>query len=158
MSKIEYYSNSPEFTRKVGYKIAEVISAPSNVLLRGELGAGKTELVRGFLARHGFSIVRSPSFTIVNTFKTSKYTIHHIDLFRITNVEEITIRGIFDLLEERDSIRFIEWPELILDYVEKGSSLMVDIEVIETTLRKITLYCDNLELYNALRAVTNEIK
>ncbi|MEO0236064.1 MAG: tRNA (adenosine(37)-N6)-threonylcarbamoyltransferase complex ATPase subunit type 1 TsaE [candidate division WOR-3 bacterium] len=154
MNKIELYSGSPEFTRKIGEKLAEVIFPPYNVLLRGELGAGKTELVRGFLAKFGFLIVRSPSFTIVNTFKTPKYNVHHIDLFRITNLEEITIRGIFDLLEERDSIRFVEWPELILDYVEKGSSLMIDFEIIENTSRKITLTCYSSELYNALSAVT----
>jgi len=146
MSEITVISKSAQQTRDIGQIFADLLIPPFNVLLQGELGAGKTEFVRGFLSRWGFNVVRSPSFTVVNTFNLGSFTVHHIDLFRITDVEEILIRGIFDLLDEEDSIRFIEWPELLLDKINPLYSLLLRIDVIGPNERKISFYTENIDL------------
>lgn len=158
MSAFEIITYSSAETRKIGEILVEHLAAPFNVLLKGELGAGKTELVRGFLAKHGFKIIRSPSFTIVNTFETSNYIVHHIDLFRINSLEEITIRGIFDLLEEQDSIRFIEWPELIWDEIDNEISVTFTFNILGETTRSIVIETLNPKLKETLSRICNEIK
>ncbi|MGB9824763.1 MAG: tRNA (adenosine(37)-N6)-threonylcarbamoyltransferase complex ATPase subunit type 1 TsaE [Candidatus Hydrothermia bacterium] len=158
MSAFEIRTYSSAETRKIGEILVEHLAAPFNVLLKGELGAGKTELVRGFLAKHGFKIIRSPSFTIVNTFETPNYIVHHIDLFRINSLEEITIRGILDLLEEQDSIRFIEWPELILEEIDKEISVTFTFSILGETTRNIIVETLNPSLQERLRSILNEIK
>jgi tRNA threonylcarbamoyladenosine biosynthesis protein TsaE len=150
MIKREIVTNSPEETREIGCRLARVLLPPFDVLLIGELGAGKTELVRGFLNHFGHKIVRSPSFTVVNSFKTPNYTVHHIDLFRIKDVEEIEVRGILDLLSEPDSIRFIEWPEIIRELIKSENSIIFNIKVTGERKRLITLECRSFEICNKI--------
>ena len=156
MTEFNIVTNSPEETREIGVKLAKVLMPPLDVLLIGELGAGKTELVRGFLSYFGHNVVRSPSFTVVNSFRTPYYTVHHIDLFRIRDFEEIEIRGILDLLSEVDSIRFIEWPEIIKDFLTPENSITFAINIIGEKQRHIRVNCMRFNICSKL--FQNEIK
>uniref|UniRef100_A0A7V3ZZC4 tRNA threonylcarbamoyladenosine biosynthesis protein TsaE n=1 Tax=candidate division WOR-3 bacterium TaxID=2052148 RepID=A0A7V3ZZC4_UNCW3 len=156
MTEFNIVTNSPEETREIGVKLAKVLMPPLDVLLIGELGAGKTELVRGFLSYFGHNVVRSPSFTVVNSFRTPYYTVHHIDLFRIKDFEEIEIRGILDLLSEVDSIRFIEWPEIIKDFLTPENSITFSINIIGEKQRHIRVNCMRFNICSKL--FQNEIK
>ncbi|HRD22729.1 MAG TPA: tRNA (adenosine(37)-N6)-threonylcarbamoyltransferase complex ATPase subunit type 1 TsaE [Candidatus Hydrothermia bacterium] len=146
-------SSSPRKTKNIGRKLASLIEPPFDILLKGELGAGKTEFVRGFLSYWGHKIVRSPSFTVVNSFETPKYTVHHIDLFRIRDTEEILVRGILDLLLENDSIRFIEWPELVQDFISPEKSMMLEIEILGTRRRALHFRCMDKKLLKDLKVL-----
>ncbi|MGC8766026.1 MAG: tRNA (adenosine(37)-N6)-threonylcarbamoyltransferase complex ATPase subunit type 1 TsaE [Brevinematia bacterium] len=84
-------------------------------LLIGELGSGKTSLVRGFCSHWKLDrLVSSPSFTIINEYSSDKVKISHIDLYRIKSIEEIEELGINEIIYNSDYV-FIEWPELIID-------------------------------------------
>lgn len=81
------------------------------VYLAGELGTGKTTLVRGFLRAAGVNgTVRSPTFTLVEEYRIGAMTVHHYDLYRLSGPEELEFLGLRDHLAE-DSLCFFEWPE-----------------------------------------------
>jgi len=82
------------------------------VFLKGNLGAGKTTLVRYALRALGFQgQVKSPSYTIVESYEVGGYSIHHFDLYRISDPQELLFIGLEAYLDEA-AIVFVEWPEL----------------------------------------------
>jgi len=108
---------SLEDTRNLSKKISKIIKPGDVIFLYGEISAGKTTFVR-FLINHlevenkiKISDVLSPTFNIVYDYDLGKIKIHHYDLYRIKNYEDILELGMFDILE--DHIKIIEWPELI---------------------------------------------
>lgn len=81
------------------------------VFLQGELGTGKTTLVRGLLRGRGYAgAVRSPTFTLIEPYETVDGRIYHLDLYRLADGEELEYLGLRDLLAE-PALLLIEWPE-----------------------------------------------
>ncbi|WP_462328223.1 tRNA (adenosine(37)-N6)-threonylcarbamoyltransferase complex ATPase subunit type 1 TsaE [Thiohalocapsa halophila] len=81
------------------------------VFLNGDLGAGKTTLVRGLLRGLGHQgPVRSPTYTLVESFELPHALVHHLDLYRIADADELEYLGIRDLLDGA-SLVLVEWPE-----------------------------------------------
>jgi tRNA threonylcarbamoyladenosine biosynthesis protein TsaE len=106
-------THSPAETIAFGRRLAAQLSPPLIVLLRGDLGAGKTTLVKGIV--EGFQAasaqdVTSPTFTLVHEYRGPRATLYHIDLYRIDTERELETLGIDDLLAP-DSILLIEWGE-----------------------------------------------
>lgn len=86
---------------------------PRLVLLTGEMGAGKTTLVRGMARAIGApeDEVSSPTFTLLHTYRGPKYTIHHLDLYRLEREEELLQLGLEELESEPDALVLVEWGE-----------------------------------------------
>ena len=106
-------TNSPEETIALGRKLAGQLVPPRLVLLRGELGAGKTTLVKGIV--EGFAAaaqqeVTSPTFTLIHEYSSPKADIYHIDLYRIDSQRELDTLAIDDLFSDK-SLVIIEWGE-----------------------------------------------
>lgn len=81
------------------------------VYLRGDLGAGKTTLVRGYLRALGYKdAVKSPTYTLVEPYEINNFSIAHLDLYRVVDPVELEYIGIEDVLRDV-SLMFIEWPE-----------------------------------------------
>ncbi|MCU0734013.1 MAG: tRNA (adenosine(37)-N6)-threonylcarbamoyltransferase complex ATPase subunit type 1 TsaE [Methylotetracoccus sp.] len=98
-------------TLELGRRLFGVLTPGMIVFLRGDLGAGKTTLVRGFLRAAGFQgPVKSPTFTVVEEYVLDTSTVYHFDLYRLTSAEELEWLGFRDYLRD-DSLCFIEWPE-----------------------------------------------
>jgi len=108
------------------------------VCLYGELGAGKTELVRGFLNR--FSIherVISPTYTIIKKYQSENgITFYHLDLYRINNLNDIKELGIEEMLIEKKSIMFIEWADKMGNLIP-SERLDIEISIIDDNDRRI---------------------
>ncbi len=96
----------------IGGKLANACPKGSILHLNGELGVGKTTLVRGFLRALGHTgKVKSPTYTIVEPYQIDELTsIYHFDFYRLGEPEELDYLGIRDYLENK-SICIIEWPE-----------------------------------------------
>lgn len=95
----------------LGPELAQMFSAGGVVYLSGDLGAGKTTLVRGLLRALGFKgRVKSPSYGLIESYVVDGNEIHHLDLYRLGHGEEIAYLGLEDLMSE-GSLLLVEWPE-----------------------------------------------
>lgn len=109
-----YICTSPEETFGLGNNIGSCLSAGHVLLLTGGLGAGKTLLTKGILQTLGFDIdeVTSPSFSLVNLYKTASFNVYHIDLWRIDEGSDAAFAvGLDDILDDPIAIVIIEWAE-----------------------------------------------
>ena len=103
---------SPQETRAFGAKLTRETKRGDIYALTGSLGSGKTEFVRGFVAALSADApVCSPSFTIVNTYRTGTFTIHHFDFYRIKNPDELIEIGFHEYINN-DAVCFIEWADM----------------------------------------------
>jgi tRNA threonylcarbamoyladenosine biosynthesis protein TsaE len=98
-------------TEKLGALLAHAITNGSAIFLKGELGAGKTSLVRGLLRELGHTgPVKSPTYTLLEEYSVDGRDIVHFDLYRLTDPEELDLIGIRDYFNE-STCCLIEWPE-----------------------------------------------
>ncbi|NOQ16645.1 MAG: tRNA (adenosine(37)-N6)-threonylcarbamoyltransferase complex ATPase subunit type 1 TsaE [Methyloprofundus sp.] len=108
---MQYSLDNEVATEAFGGALFHALPEKCLVFLHGDLGAGKTTLVRGFLRAAGYQgTVKSPTYNIVEEYKINKRLFLHFDLYRLVDPEELEWIGIRDYLQER-SICFIEWPE-----------------------------------------------
>ena len=104
-------------TQKLGQVLAKIISPPCTVLLYGEIGAGKTTLVRAILQAMGVcGPVKSPTFSIVESYALANVMAHHFDLYRISDAAELDYIGFRDYFNPY-ALCFIEWPERIANLI-----------------------------------------
>jgi tRNA threonylcarbamoyladenosine biosynthesis protein TsaE len=106
-------THSAEETIALGRKLAAELAPPLIVLLRGDLGAGKTTLVKGIA--EGFEAARaqhvtSPTFTLVHEYRGPHTTLYHIDLYRIDTERDLETLALDDLIAP-NTILLVEWGE-----------------------------------------------
>jgi tRNA threonylcarbamoyladenosine biosynthesis protein TsaE len=107
-------THSAEETIAFGRTLAEMLAPPKLVLLRGDLGAGKTTLVKGIAAAFEAAEeedVTSPTFTLVHEYRSPRANLYHIDLYRIDTQRELETLGLDDLRADSNGILLIEWGE-----------------------------------------------
>jgi len=106
-------TQSAEETVAFGRTLADLLTPPKLVLLRGDLGAGKTTLVKGIAAAFDAAAeedVTSPTFTLVHEYRGPRANLYHIDLYRIDTPRELDTLALEDLRSE-NSVLLIEWGE-----------------------------------------------
>ena len=115
MSVVNTYLDSERATLGLGAKLAALLTSEDGfggdavVFLRGELGAGKTTLVRGILRAFGFrGAVKSPTYTLLEPY--DEYSVYHFDFYRIVDSRELEFIGVDEHMAAA-SIKLIEWPE-----------------------------------------------
>jgi tRNA threonylcarbamoyladenosine biosynthesis protein TsaE len=109
----EVITQSAEETVAFGRTLADLLTPPKLVLLRGDLGAGKTTLVKGIAAAFDAAAeedVTSPTFTLVHEYRGPRANLYHIDLYRIDTPRELDTLALEDLRSE-NSVLLIEWGE-----------------------------------------------
>lgn len=114
-------------TAALGRRLARALpAAPAGlvVLLKGELGAGKSTLARAVIRAFGQAgAVPSPTYTLVEPYELPGIKIYHIDLFRISSADELEFLG---WSEQDDGLRLIEWPERVAG-LEAGADLVIEL-------------------------------
>jgi len=121
METREFTTHSPEETIALGRELANTLATARLVLLRGELGAGKTTLVKGIA--EGFKAasqedVTSPTFTLVHEYRGPEVNLYHIDLYRVDTPRQLETLGLDDLMGE-NSLLLIEWGEKFARFVRE---------------------------------------
>ena len=100
---------------EVAEKLAAVLPESGVLAFHGEMGVGKTTLVKELCRVLGvWDEVSSPTFGLVNIYKARDKTINHVDLYRLKNAEEAETAGVFELFYS-DALTIVEWPERIAD-------------------------------------------
>lgn len=108
---MRFLLKTPAETEVFGAQLFPLLAEKCVVFLSGNLGAGKTTLVRGFMRAAGHQgVVKSPTYSIVEEYKLQHRLFFHFDLYRLSDPEELQWIGISDYLQEK-SICFFEWPE-----------------------------------------------
>jgi tRNA threonylcarbamoyladenosine biosynthesis protein TsaE len=103
--------SSSEQMIQFGQNLSKQLKGGDIIYLNGDLGAGKTTLTKGIIKGLGYDgNIKSPTFTLVESYSPSEVDIHHFDLYRIADPEELEWMGIRDYFNE-NSIVLIEWPE-----------------------------------------------
>ena len=115
-------THSADETIAFGRELAKQLTPPKLVLLRGDLGAGKTTMVKGIAEAFGAAEqedVTSPTFTLIHEYRGPDATVYHIDLYRIETERELATLGIDDLLRDERALVLIEWGEKFPRFVRE---------------------------------------
>ena len=110
----EYITHSAEETIALGRELAPTLKDVHVVILRGDLGAGKTTLVKGIaegLQAASQEDVTSPTFTLVHEFHGPEVNLYHVDLYRIETERELATLGLDELFAEDGNLVVVEWGE-----------------------------------------------
>ena len=89
--------------------MAQTLTRPCLVLLDGELGAGKTQMVRWLVEAMGGAAATSPTFAIHQSYESPSGSIDHVDLYRLEGWSDLESAGIWDLLKQKEAMIFVEW-------------------------------------------------
>ncbi len=109
-----YTTNSAEETIALGRRLAGEMAPPKLVLLRGDLGAGKTTMVKGIAEAFEAASqddVTSPTFTLIHEYRGPEVSVYHIDLYRIETDRELATLGLEELIADERNVVLIEWGE-----------------------------------------------
>jgi tRNA threonylcarbamoyladenosine biosynthesis protein TsaE len=115
MKEKRFKTRSEAGTLAMGERVAEMLlPAPKLIVLRGDLGAGKTTLVKGIAAALGAaeaSEVTSPTFTLVHEYVGGKVRLYHLDLYRLETERELLTLGLDEMADVPDALVLVEWGE-----------------------------------------------
>lgn len=138
----KFICNSPQETFDLGEKLGESLRGGEIVLLNGGLGAGKTLLTKGVLYALDYDVdeVTSPSFTLVNLYRTEKIDVYHIDFWRLDDVENVAAAvGLDEILEDETAIVIAEWSERLKEINFPNKIIRIAIEGDGDDARTITV-------------------
>jgi len=137
MTKIQ--SDSPDRTIEIAKEFAKRVKEGDVICLRGDLGAGKTEFVRGFVQGFGFTgnEVSSPTFTIINEYRGDT-PIYHFDCYRLEHYSEAVEIGAEEYLYG-DGITIVEWPDRISELLP-NDSIHITINVLSEKKRELIFH------------------
>ena len=141
MSQREFVTNSAEETIELGRKLASELRPPKLVYLRGDLGAGKTTMVKGIAEAFDAASqddVTSPTFTLIHEYRGPEVSVYHIDLYRLETQRELETLGLDELIVDERNVVLIEWGEKFPKLV-KDRDMEVAIERTSADGRKIVV-------------------
>ena len=133
-----FISHSPAETQALGETFGRAARHGWLIPLSGELGAGKTQFVKGLARGLGISArVHSPTFTLAAQYPGGRLNLFHLDLYRLETPAQILSAGLEEFLQP-DGVAVIEWAERMPPALLAPAALHVQIEILNETTRKIT--------------------
>lgn len=139
MTTDEYITHSAEETVALGRKLAPTLKSARMVILRGNLGAGKTTLVKGIaegLQAASQDDVTSPTFTLIHEFRGPEVNLFHVDLYRVETARELDTLGLDELFAEDGNLVLLEWGEKFSRFVRERD-VEISIERVGEQKRRI---------------------
>ncbi|HZF00978.1 MAG TPA: tRNA (adenosine(37)-N6)-threonylcarbamoyltransferase complex ATPase subunit type 1 TsaE [Methylomirabilota bacterium] len=141
-----FISHSPAETESLGAQFGRTAQSGLVIALSGELGAGKTQFVKGLARGLGISVrVHSPTFTLINEYGGGRLKLFHLDLYRLETPAQILSAGVGEFLQP-DGVSVIEWAERLKPEAgsqkSEGKWIMIKIEIASEAERKI-IYDDS---------------
>ena len=137
VNTMEFITNSPEETEKVGAALGKILSPGTVLAYRGDLGAGKTAFTRGLARGLGYAEpVTSPTYTIVNEYLGGRLPLFHFDMYRLRSSDDLWDIGWDDYLD-RGGVCAVEWSENVDDAME--NAVYVTIHKTGETSRRIVI-------------------
>jgi len=139
----EFITHSAEETTELGRRLAAELAPPRLVVLSGDLGAGKTTLIKGIA--EGFQAasqenVTSPTFTLIHEYRGADVNLYHVDLYRVDTQRELDTLALDDLLDE-ESVVLIEWGEKFARFLRERD-VEITIERLGENDRRIKVATD----------------
>lgn len=121
---MQRYLNTEKETEQFGAELFTTLPLNCLVFLQGDLGAGKTTMVRGFLRAAGYEgPVKSPTYTLVEEYTLGDRKIFHFDLYRVVDPEELEWVGIREYFDQ-ECICFIEWPDKGIGFLPEADRVI----------------------------------
>ena len=134
---MEFLTNSPEETEKVGAALGKILNPGTVLAYRGDLGAGKTAFTRGLARGLGYAEpVTSPTYTIVNEYLGGRLPLFHFDMYRLASSDDLWDIGWEDYLD-RNGVCAVEWSENVEDALE--GAILITIHKTGETSRRIEI-------------------
>jgi tRNA threonylcarbamoyladenosine biosynthesis protein TsaE len=132
-------SHSAGQTETIAAEFAKGLAGGECIALHGDLGAGKTQFVRGLLRGLGGDVrsVSSPTYLLLNVYDTGRLTVYHLDAYRVSGADDFEAIGFCELLEQ-GGIVVVEWASRIADLLP-AHHIAIQIDAIGPSERRIAL-------------------
>ena len=157
MNTIKYISYNEEETKKIANSLAKLLQKGDIIILSGDLGAGKTKFTEGILSFFGLEDeISSPTFNIVNEYKTNNINLYHFDIYRLEDIDEFYEIGGEEYFEK--GICIIEWGELLNPILPKDY-ILIKIVPVENNInsRLFTIQSHGSKFDNYLKILEKEV-
>jgi tRNA threonylcarbamoyladenosine biosynthesis protein TsaE len=133
-----FISNNPAETEVIGQRFAKDVDTGSILALKGELGSGKTQFLKGLVAGLGSgAAVTSPTFTILHEYSSGRFPVYHFDFFRLEDRQSVARLGLDDYFFG-DGVSVIEWADRFPEFIP-GQARWILFEIKSENTRAITL-------------------
>lgn len=142
MKTTTFETSTPEETKKIASDLASTLKGGEVIKAIGELGAGKTAFCQGLGKALGVKgIINSPTFNLIKVYKGSKFTLYHVDCYRLEKAdEERKDLGLDEVLGDKNIITYIEWPMFGSDYLLSYHPVItLKFDVLDEERRRITI-------------------
>lgn len=137
---MEFISQNENQTSKIAKNLAKDFQGGEILLLNGDLGAGKTAFSKGIAEALGIkAIITSPTFTIMNEYRSGRLAFYHFDMYRIESADELKELGFEQYVGNLNGVCAIEWFERTPELFSGKKVISVNIEKLSENERKITI-------------------
>ncbi len=143
MNQLTVKIHSLEDTKRWGYALGQVLEEPVCILLEGPMGAGKTHVTKAIAEGLGVEEkVTSPTFALMNTYESGRVRMHHFDLYRLEDAEELQAIGFLDYAQ--DGVSVVEWADSFPEEMPE-SFIRIRVTIGEGEERTFTVEAEEIE-------------
>lgn len=134
---LQIRSTSVDETIKFGFQVSDRLFSGCIVYLVGDVGSGKTHLVKGIAAGLGIKdMIKSPTYTVVRQYSNDSINLYHADFYRLSSEHNLDVEGIEEMIEDKKGIFLFEWPKNV-NINKINPHFVIQIDYIDASTRNI---------------------